>query len=524
MSALARRPHRRGGALVAPALLLLARLAIVSAVRVAFIADTGIGNDNPGGYWTDFYGNRQAPRYDVGGVPCVNFKGEPCRQYSRARDVIAAVRDNGADLVVHAGDLDYESSPRMWRRFVDETIRGAGMDYLAVKGNHDADGWDGVRWLWNGDPDGYAAQLRPTLPAGADCRGEYGTAMVCDYRGVTLVLSDVGVDAAGESANARQYEHIDRALRESSNPWKVCVWHMNMEDMQVSYKGDSVGWGAFEICRRRGAFVVNGHAHSYARTKEMARYGRKVYGHTKKELVVSHPGIDRVYLSSGENGTNGVAVVGFGGYKNEPQLRGGDHWAKIYSSECLSGDDACERAPEARMFGALMCDFSDARPGAEAECWTVTTVEKDASRAEKRRAYRNPADRFFLVVGARPERSSEVYLNAAKPRARRAFDGDLKRADPDCVDVQPPAYDCARQREWGKCDSWFMTDGGYCEKTCGRCVDLYPGGLRDYDDYADADANADADPPEADAIGDDPMDDVDFKALADDVLRSIGGD
>ena len=82
MSALARRPHRRGGALVAPALLLLARLAVVSAVRVAFIADTGIGNDNPGGYWTDFYGNRQAPRYDVGGVPCVNFKGEPCRQYS----------------------------------------------------------------------------------------------------------------------------------------------------------------------------------------------------------------------------------------------------------------------------------------------------------------------------------------------------------------------------------------------------------------------------------------------------------
>ena len=363
----------------------------------------------------------------------------------------------------------------MWRRFVDETIRGAGMDYLAAKGNHDADGWDGVQWLWNGDPDGYAAQLRPTLPAGADCRGEYGTAMVCDYRGVTLVLSDVGVDVAGESANARQYEHIDRALRESSNPWKVCVWHMNMEDMQVSYKGDSVGWGAFEICRRRGAFVVNGHAHSYARSKEMARYGRKVYGHTKKELVVSHPGIDRVYLSSGENGTNGVAVVGFGGYKNEPQLRGGDHWAKIYSSECLPGDDACERAPEARKFGALMCDFSDAQPGAEAECWTVTTVEKDASRAEKRRAYRNPADRFFLVAGPRSERA-EVYLNAAEPRTRRAFDGDITRADPDCVDVQPPRYDCARQREWGKCDSWFMINGGYCEKTCGRCVALFPGG------------------------------------------------
>ena len=255
--------------------------------------------------------------------------------FARARDVIAAARDNGADLVVHAGDLDYESSPRMWRRFVDETIRGAGMDYLAVKGNHDADGWDGVQWLWNGDPDGYAAQLRPTLPAGADCRGEYGTAMVCDYR-VTLVLSDGRRGRRWRVCQRHNTEHIDRALRESSNPWKVCVWHMNMEDMQVSYKGDSVGWGAFEICRRRGALVVNGHARAVTPIKGDGSVRSESVRAHEKELVVSHPGIDRVYLSSGENGTNGVAVVGFGGYKNEPQLRGGDHWAKTHFPERVS--------------------------------------------------------------------------------------------------------------------------------------------------------------------------------------------
>ena len=81
--------------------------------------DTGIGNDNPGDYWTDFYGNRRAPSYLVDGVDCRDFEDEPCRLYSRARDVVAGLIDNGVDLVVHAGDLDYESAPKMWRHFVD---------------------------------------------------------------------------------------------------------------------------------------------------------------------------------------------------------------------------------------------------------------------------------------------------------------------------------------------------------------------------------------------------------------------
>ena len=79
----------------------------------------------------------------MNGVDCLDFAGEPCALYSRARDVLSAAKDNGAELIVHAGDMDYESAPRMWRYFVDETIRNQGMDFLAVKGNHDADGWDG---------------------------------------------------------------------------------------------------------------------------------------------------------------------------------------------------------------------------------------------------------------------------------------------------------------------------------------------------------------------------------------------
>ena len=38
--------------------------------RVAFIADTGIGNDRPSDAWTDYLGNLRQPSYTVDGVEC----------------------------------------------------------------------------------------------------------------------------------------------------------------------------------------------------------------------------------------------------------------------------------------------------------------------------------------------------------------------------------------------------------------------------------------------------------------------
>ena len=503
------------------AVIALARPA--ASVRVAFVSDTGVGNSNPAWGWTDHRGNRRG-EYKVNGELCKNYKGEPCRAYSRARDVIAAAKDNGAELIIHGGDLDYESAPRMWRLFVDETIRGQGMDFLAAKGNHDVDGWDGVSGLWSDSRNGYAAQLRPTIPySKGNCYGKYGEDFACDYGGVTFVISSVGVDAAGESANTEKYEFLDRALRESNNRWKVCVWHMNQGDMQVSYKGDSTGWGSFEICRKHGAFIVNGHAHTYSRSKEMARFGTKKWSHTTKDLRVADAVLrgeqdsNVVKLRKGEErGSTAVAVVGFGGHRNEEQLKRAPHWAKVYSSKCLSDDPVCETAEEDKKYGALMCDFNDfSGKNAKTECWVVTTVSENASRRDKRATYRHPVDRFFLIssedsgegsgddtfAGAdsrdansldsvsenndgRRLKSASRGASRAPRRHRRRFDGNLDRSS--CADVQPPDHSCAQQREWGKCDAWFMLSNGLCAKTCGRCVDPPRDAAKDYDDYLDA--------------------------------------
>eukprot|EP01026_Neomeris_dumetosa_P073011 TRINITY_DN7465_c0_g1_i1.p2 TRINITY_DN7465_c0_g1~~TRINITY_DN7465_c0_g1_i1.p2 ORF type:complete len:204 (-),score=36.04 TRINITY_DN7465_c0_g1_i1:221-832(-) len=39
-----------------------------------------------------------------------------------------------------------------------------------------------------------------------------------------------------------------------------------------------------------------------------------------------------------------------------------------------------------------------------------------------------------------------------------------------CTDVAPAGeYTCAQQKDFGKCNSSWMVDGGFCNETCGRC-------------------------------------------------------
>ena len=83
-------------ALVIGVLQLLVAPSSTNAVRIGFVSDTGIGNADP---------RDRGPPYRVDGQPCTDYKGARCLLLSRARDVIEAVKDNGADIVVHAGDF-----------------------------------------------------------------------------------------------------------------------------------------------------------------------------------------------------------------------------------------------------------------------------------------------------------------------------------------------------------------------------------------------------------------------------------
>ena len=364
----------------------------------------------------------------------------------------------------------------MWVEFLKETMRGQ-IEFLAAKGNHDADGWDGVSYLWSGS-EGYQKLLENYgVPRGAKCKGQYGVDMSCEYKGILFVISSVGVERAGESNQINQdhYWHLENNLKNSNARWKICVWHMAMEKMQVSYKGDSTGWAAYEICRKYGAFIVGGHAHVYSRTREMSRFGTKNYGFTREDLRWwNAPDDDQIYLSSGENGTTGVAIVGIGGYKNEACLRSGNFRSKIYSTRCdrCSG---CHRAPNANKFGTLICDFPEFGPYARAMCWLATTPRQGASNAEFQAAVRNrnPIDRFTLIAGKRPNDkgvSSRASSDDKKNDSRQFLQRHGLRIMMDCFDKEPrDEYSCNDRANWNQCnDAWIVRDN-YCAKSCKRC-------------------------------------------------------
>ena len=73
-------------------------------MRVAFLADTGSGNQANGVRRLDWFG-KEVNADDINGEPCVDYKGEQCMLKSQATDVFKMVKDNGVHLVVHGKSL-----------------------------------------------------------------------------------------------------------------------------------------------------------------------------------------------------------------------------------------------------------------------------------------------------------------------------------------------------------------------------------------------------------------------------------
>jgi predicted phosphodiesterase len=243
--------------------------------------------------------------------------------------VLRLIRAEGADMVLHAGDFDYEDDPVGWDADIT-AVFGADFPYFAAVGNHDDDDWEGDR--------GYQALLQQRVErvAGARCTGDLGVKSSCRYRGLFFILSGVGTMGRGHESYIRQQ------LETNSSTWRICLWHKNQNAMQVGEKEDDVGWGPYEACREHGAIVATGHEHSYSRTRTLVEMesGRVDPRWPNPDVLRVAPGASFVFVSA------------LGGYDTREQVRcrsrsadGCDRWASIYTGD----QDA--------QFGALFIEF-----------------------------------------------------------------------------------------------------------------------------------------------------------------------
>ncbi|MGI9305558.1 MAG: metallophosphoesterase, partial [Gammaproteobacteria bacterium] len=173
------------------------------------------------------------------------------------RSVLNLIESEGANLVLHQGDFDYQDDPELFFSVIDQEL-GADFPYLGSIGNHDNAAWTGAG--------GYAERFSQRMarigitPDEPNLEDEmYSTA----YRGLRLVF-------VGENGNNDEFaQYLNDQLINDQHIVKICSWHKNQAAMQVGGKGNEMGWQVYENCLQQGAIIVTGHEHSYSRTRTL---------------------------------------------------------------------------------------------------------------------------------------------------------------------------------------------------------------------------------------------------------------
>ena len=248
-----------------------------------------------------------------------------------ARAVLTLIQREGADMVLHQGDFDYENNPDLWDQQITD-ILGDDFPYFASIGNHDL-----YAWLE------YEQKLLARLKKidQVKCDGEIGVNSACLYQGIFFILSGAG------TLGANQAKYIQEQLANTNALWRICSWHKNQRLMQIEEKENEVGWGPYEECRQGGAFIATGHGHSYARTNLMDNFKTQRIASTENTLII-------------QKGKTFVFVSGLGGKdirRQNNELAQKPWWASIYTAD------------QKATYGALFCAFNENGVKNKAHCY-----------------------------------------------------------------------------------------------------------------------------------------------------------
>jgi hypothetical protein len=225
----------------------------------------------------------------------VMYIGDGPQDDAAAAAIYGLAIDRGVEAIVHAGDLDYNDDPAAFWGRVHDTL-GTTFPYFISVGNHDDQSWSQY---------GGEGQAQCDRNPDATCVGDYGVNSTVFYKGLTIVLSGIGTLGSDHEAYLRQ------ELAASDSIWKNCSWHKQQEEFQLGDKGNSTDWGVYQACQDHGAFVANGHEHTYGRTKTLVDMAGLTVDPTAPERDLLFVGPGRTF----------VACSGLAGASIRNQLR-----------------------------------------------------------------------------------------------------------------------------------------------------------------------------------------------------------
>jgi predicted phosphodiesterase len=223
-----------------------------------------------------------------------------------AKAVLRLIKAEGADAVLHQGDLDYERNPKAWDDQIN-SILGPNFPYFASIGNHDINKWQG-----SGGYEEYLAKRMSRI--GVTWDGKLGIKSSLKFKGIFVIF--VAPDVA-ESGHA---DYIEEKFGEDDSIWRISSWHKNMRDMQVEGKTDQAGWAVYEESRKAGSIIATAHAHTYSRTYLLGSMENKTVVNKSDTLDIT-------------KGRSFVFVSGLGGHSIRKQRLSGNWWSSIYTSK-----------------------------------------------------------------------------------------------------------------------------------------------------------------------------------------------
>ena len=254
--------------------------------------------------------------------------------------VLNLIKDEGAQMVLHQGDFDYEDDPDAWDKMISNVL-GDDFPYFGTVGFHD-------KLKWNE----YQKKLDDRLRKNPDvnCIGDLGVKSSCIYKGLYFIQVSPGLIGTGHSS------FIENQLNNNDHIWRVCSWAKVMHDMQLGQKEDTAGWEVYENCKNGGAIIATGHEHSYHRTKTLIDIENQIV-----DPEWSDPDKLRV-----QEGSTFVFISGIGGHSIRDQDRClptsypygcNGEWASVYTSD------------QNADFGAMFCTFNAGGNPNKADCY-----------------------------------------------------------------------------------------------------------------------------------------------------------
>lgn len=159
--------------------------------------------------------------------------------------VLNMIKAEGAQAVIHSGDLSYTNSATTFINKINATL-GPNFPYFMGQGNHDT----GTKWA------GYV----PRIPS------QYVIAGTPESANYAVNWNNIYIAFGKSKISTPSTYSSDLKLAQAQNIWKICSFHEVHRAMHTGYKKTEIPFSVYDECRTYGAMTTNGHAHTYSRT------------------------------------------------------------------------------------------------------------------------------------------------------------------------------------------------------------------------------------------------------------------